>query len=95
MAPAARQAEREPHSSSGNVVPPTGHPLDSDSWSDEERPAGWYIDPVEPTKMRYWPAGYQPQWSKRRARTPNKTYDEWIAYRKGGDEEEADREDSA
>jgi hypothetical protein len=90
MAPAARQAEREPQSSSGRIVPPTGHPLDADSWSDEERPAGWYIDPVEPTKMRYWPAGYQPQWSTRRARTPNKTYDEWIEYRK-----EADREDPA
>jgi hypothetical protein len=95
MAPAARQAETEPHSPSAPVVPPTGHPLDADSWSDLERPAGWYIDPAEPTKMRYWPAGYQPQWSTRRARTPNKTYDEWIAYRKGADSEEADREDPA
>lgn len=85
LAPAARQAEREPHSSSGRIVPPAGHPLDADSWSDEERPAGWYIDPAEPIKMRYWPAGYQPQWSTRRARTPNKTYDEWIEYRKGAD----------
>jgi hypothetical protein len=88
LAPAARQAEREPQSASERIAPPIGHPLDADSWSDEERPAGWYIDPVEPVKMRYWPAGYQPQWSTRRARTPNKTYDEWVEYRK-----EANRED--
>jgi hypothetical protein len=88
QAPAARQAEREPHTSSGHVVPPAGHPLDPASWSDEERPAGWYIDPDEPNWMRYWPAGYQPQWSTRRTRTPNKTFEEWTAYRN-----EADRED--
>lgn len=93
---AARQAAAgSPRSSSGEIVPPSGHPLDPDSWSDADRPAGWYVDPVEPTKMRYWPAGYQPQWSSRRVATPNKTYDEWIEYRKGADHEEGDREDPA
>lgn len=93
MSPSARQAAREPRSSSGHIVPPSGHPLDPDSWDDQDRPAGWYVDPEEPSNMRYWPAGYQPQWSTRRARTPNKTYDEWIEYRKGADREDADRED--
>lgn len=75
-------APSAPPSSSGRVVPPTGHPLDPASWTDEDRPAGWYIDPVEPIRMRYWPAGPQPQWSKRRARTPNATWEEWSAHRK-------------
>jgi hypothetical protein len=90
MSPAARQLEREPHAPAEHIVPPTGHPLDAASWSDDERPAGWYVDPDEPTKMRYWPAGYQPQWSTRRTRTPNKTYDEWVEYRKEADAAERD-----
>jgi hypothetical protein len=94
-APSARQVQRNPRSSSAQVVPPSGHPLDPASWSDEDRPAGWYVDPQEPTNMRYWPAGYQPQWSTRRARTPNATYDEWIEYRKEADRDEGDREDPA
>ena len=80
--PARSSTPREPRSSSGRVIPPTGHPLDPASWSDEDRPAGWYIDPVEPIRMRYWPAGHKPQWSKRRARTPNATWEEWTAYRR-------------
>jgi hypothetical protein len=87
-APAARRAAGESRSSSEHHVPPAGHPLDAASWSDEDRPAGWYVDPEEPTKMRYWPAGYQPQWSTRRARTPNETYDEWIEYRRQAEQAE-------
>ena len=84
----ARGTVPTPQSSSGRIVPPTGHPLDPDSWSDEDRPAGWYIDPVEPIRMRYWPAGKSPAWSKRRARTPNKTWEEWSAYRKQAEADE-------
>jgi hypothetical protein len=80
-APAARRVQGSPRPPSDHLVPPTGHPLDPDSWSDEDRPAGWYVEPDDPTKMRYWPAGYQPQWSTRRTRTPSKTYDEWVEYR--------------
>jgi hypothetical protein len=89
---ASGPARYKPRSSSGRVVPPAGHPLDPDSWSDEDRPAGWYIDPVEPIRMRYWPAGHKPQWSKRRARTPNATYDEWTAYREQAKAEERPEE---
>jgi hypothetical protein len=90
--PARGSVPSKPQTSSGRVVPPTGHPLDPESWSDEDRPGGWYIDPVEPIRMRYWPAGHEPQWSKRRARTPNKTYDEWTAYRKRAKAEELPEE---
>lgn len=92
IVPAAGPVRYEPRSSSGRTIPPTGHPLDPDSWSDEDRPAGWYIDPVEPIRMRYWPAGHKPQWSTRRARTPNATWEEWSAYRQPAKAEERPEE---
>lgn len=85
----ATRSRPVPRPSSGRVVPPSGHPLDPDSWSDEDRPAGWYIDPAEPNRMRYWPAGYEPQWNKHPARTPNKTRDEWHSHRKQAKAEES------
>jgi hypothetical protein len=95
MSPAARRLINAPNSppAQEHLAPPSGHPLDPASWSDEERPAGWYIDPDDPTKMRYWPAGYQPQWSSRRTRTPSKTLEEWTAHRERA--EGIDRDESA
>jgi hypothetical protein len=77
---------------SGRTVPPTGHPLDPDSWSDEERPAGWYIDPGAPEKMYYWVADGGKTWSKRSAKTPKDTLATWrevrgSRLREAGDEE--------
>lgn len=67
----------EPRSASGRVIPPSGHPLDPASWSDEDRPAGWYVDPETPSRMRYWTADGSGQWSKRTAKTPKATQTEW------------------
>jgi hypothetical protein len=75
--------EPEPRSSSGRTVPPTGHPLDPASWSDENRPRGWYVDPEAPEKMRYWVADGAGVWSKRTAKTPRATLAEWEDTRSG------------
>jgi hypothetical protein len=70
-----------PESSSGGVVPPIGHPLDPASWSDEDRPAGWYVDPDSPWRMRYWAADQAQTWSKRTTKTPKATQSEWRDLR--------------
>jgi hypothetical protein len=77
--PGAQLPPRElgPRSSSGRVVPPSGHPLDPASWSDEDRPRGWYVDPDAPWNMRYWVADGAGVWSKRTAKTPKATLAEW------------------
>jgi hypothetical protein len=71
----------EPRSSSGRVVPPSGHPLDPASWSDEDRPCGWYVDPDAPWNMRFWAADGAGLWSKRTAKTPKATLAEWKDLR--------------
>jgi hypothetical protein len=63
--------------SAERAVPPTGHPLDPNSWSDEDRPPGWYVDPGKPWRMRYWAADGTPNWSKRTAKTPRETLATW------------------
>jgi hypothetical protein len=75
-----------------HVVPPmgdattraaaTGNPLDPNSWSDEDRPPGWYVDPNSPWMMRYWAADGTPTWSKRSTKTPKKVQAEWEANRR-------------
>lgn len=75
--PRVGPASYEPRSSSGRLIPPTGHPLDPDSWTDQERPAGWYIDPGAPERMYYWVADGAGTWSTRTAKTPKATLAEW------------------
>jgi hypothetical protein len=58
-------------------VPPIGHPLDPNSWSDEDRPPGWYVDPNSPWVMRYWAADGTPTWSKRSTKTPRDVLAKW------------------
>jgi hypothetical protein len=58
-------------------VEPNGHPLDPMSWSDEDRPAGWYVDLDSPWKMRYWSPDGEGGWSKQTAKTPKQTLAEW------------------
>lgn len=43
---------------------------------EEGRSAGWYIDPSQPTRMRYW-AGDGSGWSERTTKTPEATLHEW------------------
>lgn len=60
---------------------PTGHPADAASWNDDDRPAGWYIDPAQPKRMRYW-ATNGPQtgvWTGHSTKTPKRTRAEWQA----------------
>ena len=87
-APAAA-GSGEPQSVSGQVIPPNGHPLDPESWSDEDRPAGWYVVPDKPWRMRYWAADDQGVWSQRTAKTPKATLEGWRDMR--GVREKEDR----
>jgi hypothetical protein len=57
----------------------TGDPLAPDGYADADRPRGWYIDPDQPGRMRYWAADDNPVWSKRTAKTPKQTLAEWQA----------------
>jgi hypothetical protein len=66
----------------GRSVPPDGNPLDPDSWADEDRPPGWYVDPNAPWVMRYWAADGTQSWSKRSSKTPKQIGAEWEAFRK-------------
>jgi hypothetical protein len=64
----------------------TGNPLDPSSWSDEDRPPGWYVDPNSPWVMRYWAADGTPNWSKRSTKTPKQVQAEWEAFRRKSEE---------
>lgn len=77
---------------SGREVPPTGHPLDPASWSDEDRPRGWYVDPKSPWLMRYWVADGGMTWSKRKAKTPKATLADWRDLRWVREKEERPEE---
>jgi hypothetical protein len=89
VAPKAGPALYEPRSTSGRTLPPTGHPLDPDSWSDEDRPAGWYIDPGAPERMHYWVADGADSWSTRTAKTPKATLAEWRDLQLAGEREDS------
>lgn len=64
----------------------TGNPLDPNSWSDEDRPPGWYVDPNSPWVMRYWAADGTPAWSKRSTKTPKQVQADWEAFRRKSEE---------
>ncbi len=72
---AAIEAAKAPKAES--AVRPTGHPLDPNSWSDEDRPPGWYVNPDSPRRMRYWAADGTPTWSKRTTKTPRDVLAKW------------------
>ncbi len=59
---------------SGTVADPrpSQQSWDPSGYSDEDRPKGWYVDPENPERMRYWDdAGESPGW-KGSTRTPRK-----------------------
>jgi hypothetical protein len=74
-------AAAEPRSISGRIVAPDGNPHDPASWSDEDRPRGWYVDPDAPWVMRYWTADPGQTWSRRSAKTPKAIAAEWRDLR--------------
>jgi len=59
----------------------TGHSLDPDVYTDASRPAGWYVDPNQPSIMRYWRTGQHQGWSKETTRTPEQARSEWRDLR--------------
>ncbi|HXR32053.1 MAG TPA: hypothetical protein VN752_13055 [Solirubrobacterales bacterium] len=55
--------------------PPQGS-FDPRSYSDFDRPKGWYVDPASPTSMRHWGGSDRPEWNSR-TRTPRKIRRSW------------------
>jgi hypothetical protein len=53
------------------------HGLDPRLYTDETRPAGWYVNPAAPHRMRYWARGEQPGWALKATRTPRKVRRAW------------------
>lgn len=66
-----------PASPQSPVQPASEHDLDPRVYTDQERPAGWYVDPHAPHRMRYWTGSEQSGWSPKTARTPGKTRRAW------------------
>jgi hypothetical protein len=51
--------------------------------TEDGRAPGWYIDPLQPTRMRYWATeGDEPGWSRRTAKTPKLLLREWQELRR-------------
>ena len=56
----------------GTPIRPPRHAFDADAYSDQGRPGGWYLDPDDPNRMRFWDVGgEEPRWSGR-SRVPAK-----------------------
>jgi hypothetical protein len=70
-----------PAGASGRKVEPNGDPIDPDSWTDDDRPPGWYVDPQNPKRMRYWGADGTQSWSERQAKTPQVVRKEYLNRR--------------
>jgi len=58
---------------------PTGQASATPVQAQGERPAGWYIDPAKPTRMRYW-ADDGSDWSTHTAKTPKPMLREWREH---------------
>lgn len=74
------QADLEP--SAGREPPPAEQSsVDPRDHAAEDRPKGWYVDPGNPDRMRYW-EGDPPRWSATTTRTPRRIRQAWKS---GGD----------
>jgi hypothetical protein len=72
LAASAAAAPAEP----SPPAPPKPDPgIDPRRYSDQDRPAGWYVNPESPDHMRYWSAE-PPDWHGR-TRTPKKLRRRW------------------
>jgi hypothetical protein len=83
-APAPPQFRRPARATTGTSsvpVRPSGHPADAMSWSDDDRPPGWYIDPDSPKRMRYWATNGPATgvWTGHSTKTPKRKRVEWEA----------------
>jgi hypothetical protein len=76
LAPSSRRFVWRRHSAEASR--PAGPTTwDADRYPDSDRPAGWYVDPHFPGRMRYWGAGGA-RWSGT-AKTPRKIRQAWDA----------------
>jgi hypothetical protein len=86
-------AMTEPSADAADSEVPSGpgDPLTPDGYTDQNRPRGWYIDPSQPRRMRFWAADGKPGWSKRPAKTPGQMMVEWeeLGARREEQEKEA------
>jgi len=54
-----------------------GRDVDPRKYTDETRPRGWYIDPEQPERMRYWQTDDPPRWAESTTRTPARVRQAW------------------
>ena len=76
MVSTAAQGDSGPAAHVGGDPRRIDHSWDPRSYSDQDRPKGWYIDPDSPDQMRYWGDGDPPAWQGT-TRTPRKVRREW------------------
>jgi hypothetical protein len=72
---------REPVPAGGGPSAP-GYPWDPESYEDQDRPKGWYVDPSAPDRMRFWGLGDPPGWGAT-TKTPRKIRRAWRAAQGG------------
>jgi hypothetical protein len=66
--------EWDPTVPSFEAPPGVGDPLTPDGYTDATRPRGWYIDPEDPGRMRYWaPETNRSGANERRRRRPRRS----------------------
>jgi hypothetical protein len=65
--------EKEPQSAGAQRTT-----FDPRSYTDVDRPKGWYVDPASPTRMKHWGGSERPEWTGS-ARTPRKIKRAWQA----------------
>jgi hypothetical protein len=76
LASTAAKGDPGPAAHVGGDPQQISHNWDPRSYSDQDRPKGWYIDPGSPDRMRYWGTGDPPGWEGT-TRTPRKVRREW------------------
>ncbi|HKB51244.1 MAG TPA: hypothetical protein VKC63_07425 [Solirubrobacterales bacterium] len=60
--------------------------FDPRSYTDVDRPKGWYVDPASPTRMKHWGGSEQAEWTGS-TRTPRKIKRAWQTETKGQNRE--------
>jgi hypothetical protein len=55
--------------------------FDPRSYTDVDRPKGWYVDPASPSRMKHWGGSEQPAWIGS-TRTPRKIRRAWHAEKR-------------
>jgi hypothetical protein len=74
----------------GRLVAAPADPPAAAAVRSDERTPGWYVDPGNPRRMRYWNADGKGTWSKTTAKTPKPVLREWKEGARGPEEEEGD-----